>query len=133
MGVGHRPRRSARAVIAAGLVAVVSACGGGGPGTEPPSGGDTTSTQPTSGADVATLPTGKDDLALPAGRYRSPDGFSPAMVVTIDDRWTSVHRGADGFDLGRSVDPGGDLLVAVALLVPPEASAADAIEALRPA
>ena len=85
-----------------------------------------------SGRRVETLPLGKDDLALEAGTtYTSPDGFEPALHVTVPGPgWNSTHRGSDAFDIGRPV-PGADAaLVVVAFLTPQEASTEDALATL---
>jgi hypothetical protein len=59
------------------------------------------------------LPAGKADLPLSAGRWVSPDGFAPPLSVAVGAGWTSVHRYADAFDVGRP-DPARDApLVAV--------------------
>jgi predicted regulator of Ras-like GTPase activity (Roadblock/LC7/MglB family) len=116
MRTAHRARLLTSTLAMALMLVGASGCGGGAPAVAPSS----------------TLPTGKDDLALTAGRYRSPTGFEPAVVVTVGDGWTSVHRGDDGFDLGRSTTDDG-LLIAVAFLVPSEATAADTLDAVRAA
>ena len=100
------------------------------------SSGDAATAVPTSTETQRALPLGKDDLPLAPGSYRSPEGFEPGLVVTVpdgQDGWTSVHRGADGFDVGLTGDDG-DLMVAVAFLVPNQPTAEAAAGAvLRPA
>lgn len=77
------------------------------------------------------LPIGKSNLPLVAGRYRSPAGFRPSLGLTVPAGWSSVHRGADAFDLGRP-DPTRDApLVAIVLLTPAEPTAAAALAAVR--
>ncbi|WP_028651611.1 hypothetical protein [Nocardioides halotolerans] len=83
------------------------------------------------------LPTGKDDLEVQASSHLSPDLFAPELRLDLQFSglvgWTSVHRGADGFDLGL---PGPDAdapLVAIAFLAPAEATAAEALAAVRDA
>jgi hypothetical protein len=79
------------------------------------------------------LPTGKSDLAVEAGTYLSPEGFTPELTLDVPAGWTSIHRGADAFDLGKP-DPARDApLVAVVVMRPPQASAADAIAAVEEA
>jgi hypothetical protein len=56
---------------------------------------------------ASPLPLGKSDLALHAGRWRSPDGFAPALSVELGDGWQSIHRYADFFDVGHA-EPGKD-------------------------
>jgi hypothetical protein len=56
---------------------------------------------------ASPLPLGKSDLALAAGRWRSPDGFAPALSFALDDGWQSIHRYADFFDVGHA-EPGKD-------------------------
>ena len=82
---------------------------------------------------VKTLPLGKADLALkPDATYASPDGFTPALRITIPgDGWNSTHRGADAFDIGQPV-PGVDAaLLVVAFLTPQEASAEEALATIE--
>lgn len=82
---------------------------------------------------ASRLPTGKSDLAVDAGTYLSPVGFTPELQLTVPAGWTSVHRGADAFDLGRP-DPDRDApLVAVVVMRPPQASADEAIAAVAEA
>jgi hypothetical protein len=86
---------------------------------------------PTASAGSARLATGKTDLPLDAGVYGSPEGFTPDLAVTVPSGWTSVHRGADGFDFGKP-DPNRDApLVAVVVMRPAEATAVAALAAVR--
>jgi hypothetical protein len=84
---------------------------------------------------AARLPTGKDDLDVEASSHLSPEGFAPELRLDLQYSgivgWTSVHRGADAFDLGLPADEGDGPLVAVAFVVPPQASAAEALAAVR--
>ena len=69
---------------------------------------------------------GNDPVSTP-----SPEGFVPALRLDVPAGWTSVHRGADGFDLGQA-DPDADApLVAVAFLVPAEDTAQAALTGVR--
>lgn len=81
------------------------------------------------------LPGGKDDLDVEASSHLSPEGFAPDLQLDLQYSgivgWTSVHRGADAFDLGLPADKGDGPLVAVAFVVPPQASAAEALAAVR--
>jgi hypothetical protein len=77
------------------------------------------------------LPVGKADLSLAAGRWVSPEGFVPPLSVEVGAGWTSVHRFADAFDVGRP-DPARDApLVAVAFSVSGASSVAAAVADLR--
>ncbi|MDQ1711215.1 MAG: hypothetical protein QOE45_665 [Frankiaceae bacterium] len=79
------------------------------------------------------LPLGKNDLPLTAGRWVSPDGFVPALSVQVGTGWTSVHRYADAFDVGRP-DPQRDApLVVVTFSVSGASSAAAAVADLATA
>jgi hypothetical protein len=79
-------------------------------------------------ATAEALPTGKDDLELTAAAYLSPEGFAPPLRLELPDDggWTSVHRGADGFDLGTGS-------VVVAFLVPAELNSPAVRTAVRDA
>lgn len=114
-------------LLAGGLVA----CGD--EGSEPSStAGSSPSASPGTSA-AEPLPTGKSDLVVDAGTYGSPEGFRPALELQVPAGWTSVHRGSDAFDLGKP-DPSRDApLVAVVVMRPPEASAAEALAAARDA
>jgi hypothetical protein len=105
---------------------------GGGDAREPAS--DSASTT-TAADDAEALPTGKDDLPLEATGHLSPDGFSPELRLDLQFSglvgWTSVHRGADAFDLGLPNTEADAPLVAVAFLVPPEPTAEEALTAVR--
>ncbi|MCW2843747.1 MAG: hypothetical protein JWN22_1663 [Nocardioides sp.] len=124
-------------MAAVALQVLLSACGGG-DGPSSPSSASTASGPAPSGSDSgsvpqgpAALPTGKSDLAVQAGSHLSPVGFEPALLLDVPEGWTSVHRGADGFDLGQP-DPTRDApLLAVVVLTPPQASAAAALAAVR--
>jgi len=120
------------AVALLSLVGCSDTSGGGGvedadPGT--PSASTATTPEPT------PLPTGKDDLDVEASSHLSPDGFVPQLQLDLQFSgivgWTSVHRAADAFDLGLPDEEGDAPLVAVAFLVPPEPTAADALAAVR--
>jgi hypothetical protein len=120
-----------RVLLVASLLAL-SACSDDGSGDEP---SKTSASETSPAATADRLPIGKDDLSLEASDYLSPEGFEPELEIDLTSDgaagWTSVHRGTDAFDLGQPV-PGADaLLVAVAFLVPPEASSEDALSAVR--
>jgi hypothetical protein len=75
----------------------------------------------------SVLPGGKGDFPLAAGVWRSPAGFAPTLRVTVPAGWTSVHRYADSFDIGRP-DPAKDApLVSIVFLTPRERTAAAAL------
>jgi hypothetical protein len=80
---------------------------------------------------ASELPVGKSDLDLDAGTYTSPGGFQPVLVVEVPEGWQSVHRDVDAFDFGKP-DPDKDApLVAVVVMRPPEATAAEALAAVH--
>lgn len=107
------------------LVAGLTSCSDDG------SDGDRPSSAPSASAEP--LPSGKSDLALAAGTYRSPAGFRPALEVEVPTGWTSIHRGADAFDLGKP-DPARDApLVAVVVLRPSQETADAALAAVEDA
>lgn len=85
--------------------------------------------------DADRLPTGKEDIDLQATSFLSPDGFAPELRLDLQFSglvgWSSVHRGADGFDLGLLEAATDAPLVAVAFLVPAEDSAEAALDAVR--
>jgi hypothetical protein len=124
-----RPRLLAF-LLAVALASTVTGCSDDGGGAAP-----TTEDPPTSAQEAGAepLPMGKDDLELDeGGSYLSPEGFVPQLRIDLTSAgWTSVHRGADGFDVGQA-DPDRDApLVAVAFLVPPEDTAEAALAAVR--
>ena len=83
------------------------------------------SSHPQASAEV--LPLGKSDLSLAPGSYRSPEGFRPGISLVVPQGWSSVHRGSDGFDLGRP-DPERDAPeVAVVFLASTQKTAAEAL------
>jgi hypothetical protein len=132
--VRPRPRSWLPALLLAGCLA---ACGGdadGPAGAQPDAPSEAQSSAPpaSSSAPAAEeLPIGKSDLPLAAGTWASPPGFEPALVLDVPAGWTSVHRGSDGFDLGRP-DPRRDApLVAVLLLTPDAPSARAALADIR--
>lgn len=93
----------------------------------------TTRTTSTSGPDRPTvLPTGKSDLELTPGIYRSPRGFAPSLLLLVSETgWRSTHRGLDGFDLSQP-DPTKDApLVAIVLVSPPELNASAALAGIE--
>ena len=104
----------------------------GEPASESASGGASTTT---TAAEPEALPTGKDDLPLEATGHLSPEGFAPELALDLQYSglvgWTSVHRGADAFDLGLPNPDADAPLVAVAFLVPAESTAEEAITAVR--
>jgi hypothetical protein len=105
--------------VAVVALLVLTGCSGDSDGTAPPA------------PAASDLPVGKSDLVLDAGTYASPAGFRPALVHEVPDGWQSVHRGADAFDLGKP-DPALDApLVAVVLMRPVEATAEEALAAVR--
>ena len=122
-------RRVFALLLAVALAATSTSCSdddGGAATTE-----DSASSSQTASAEP--LPIGKDDLELDeGGSYLSPEGFVPRLRIDLTSAgWTSVHRGADGFDVGQAA-PGRDApLVAVTFLVPPEDSAEAALAAVR--
>jgi hypothetical protein len=90
-------------------------------------GGSTTPTvRETEPPGPAVLSAGTNELALQPGKYLSPDGFVPALALTVPAGWTSSHRGDDAFDLRRA-------LVTVALVTPNDDNAARALTRLRKA
>jgi hypothetical protein len=112
------------------------ACSGDGDGdADEPKATESAST-PTPTEDAAEpLPTGKDDLELQATSHLSPDGFAPDLAIDLQFSglvgWTSVHRGADAFDLGLPNPEVDAPLVAFAFMVPAEASAEEALATVR--
>jgi hypothetical protein len=126
-----------RVLLVAALLAL-GACsddGDSGAAADPDSGSPSSASNPAAADAPEALPTGKDDLALEANSHLSPDGFAPELRLDLQFSglvgWTSVHRGADGFDLGLPAPDGDAPLVAFAFLVPPEASADEALAAVR--
>lgn len=134
MSAARLTRRGAGSVVVALVVLTLAGCAGD--NGAPPSSA-TSPTSPTSaGASPAQsgapepLPLGKDDLVVSAGEHSSPEGFAPAVSLMVPKGWTSVHRGADAFDLGLP-DPHVDApLLAVVFLTPPESSARAALDAV---
>lgn len=79
---------------------------------------------------VSVLPVGKEDLTV-TGKYLSPEGFVPPLVLDVPAGWTSGHRGDDAFDLSRP-DPTRDApLVSVVLLTPNDTTSPQALSRLR--
>ena len=129
--MGARGRSSVAAVLL--LAGGLTGCGGDAdqPASQPSGAGPTAASSSAPAAEP--LPVGKSDLRLDAGTYASPPGFEPPLVLDVPAGWTSVHRGSDGFDLGRP-DPRRDApLVAVLLLTPGAASAGEALHDVRSA
>lgn len=116
-------------LVALLLVGGLTACASDGPDAS----AGASSASPSGTSTAEPLPTGKSDLAVAAGTYLSPEGFSPALELQVPAGWTSVHRAADAFDLGKP-DPERDApLVAVVVMRPPQATAAEAVKAVRDA
>ncbi|MDQ1696639.1 MAG: hypothetical protein QOJ03_1992 [Frankiaceae bacterium] len=115
-----------RRLLAASLAAaaITTACSG----SSSPAPG---SPSPTASPGPSTLAVGKSDLALTAGTYRSPEGFLPPLLLDLPAGWTSVHRAADAFDIGRAAAAGDAPDVAVIFMTPAEDTAAAAIAAVR--
>jgi hypothetical protein len=86
-----------RGMVGALLCCAVMAPGCAGSSAPGPSSHPLTSAAPA----AEVLPIGKADLELSAGDFRSPDGFKPALRLSLSAPWHSVHRGDDAFDLGR--------------------------------
>jgi hypothetical protein len=127
-----------RVLLAAALLTLVGCSDeDGGSASDP----GTTPTSPSASSSVSAtpeaprLPTGKDDLEVEASSHLSPEGFTPELQLDLQFSgivgWTSVHRAADAFDLGLPDGQGDSPLVAVAFLVPPQPSAAEALAAVR--
>jgi hypothetical protein len=126
-----------RLLLVAALL-TLGACSddGGGDADEPTASDSASSPSPSATADAAeALPIGKDDLAVEATSYVSPDGFTPELRLDLQFSglvgWTSVHRGADAFDLGLPNPEVDAPLVAVAFMVPAEATADEALATVR--
>jgi hypothetical protein len=129
-----RLRRSVRVslMLAVGLtLAACSSSSTSSPASSPGPSSTTVATHPEPDR-TTVLTTGKSDLELPPGTYRSPAGFGPPLQITVTGSgWRSTHRGSDGFDLSRP-DPTKDApLVALVIVTPPESDAAAAFAALR--
>jgi hypothetical protein len=95
--------------------------------------GSQPSTQPgaSAPAEPTVLSAGRSDLALAPGRYLSPDGFVPPLLLTVPAGWTSTHRGDDAFDVSRP-DPSKDTpLVVVAFITPQGDGVATAVDGIR--
>lgn len=125
---------AAAAAAAMTLQVLLVACGSGagesGPAPSPPVSSEPAPSEAVQNGPPA-LATGKSDLRVEAGRYLSPVGFEPALRLDVPAGWTSVHRGADGFDLGQP-DPTRDApLLAVVVLTPPQATAEAALVAIE--
>ena len=122
-------------LVAATLVAVaVSGCSGDDEPDADPSGAATSSPPPAATPDAPeVLGLGKSVLALDSGTtYRSPRGFEPEVTVEVKAAgWVSTHRGLDAFDLSQPVPDADAALVVYAFVVPPEASAEEALAAVR--
>jgi hypothetical protein len=103
----------ARLLVTAFLL-LLPACGDPAPPAAAPSSAASAAPLPAG----SPLPPGKSDVVLRPGRYRSPDGFVPALSVEVSGTgWRSAHRFDDMFDVGRP-EPGKDLpRVAVAFSV----------------
>lgn len=117
-------------LVAALLTATtLSGCGGGDDkGRESPQGA-----APQSGsAGPAALPLGKSVFPIePATEYVSPRGFAPEVrFQTGSDGWISTHRSADAFDLGLPLPDVDAPLEVIAFVVPAEASADEALQAI---
>jgi hypothetical protein len=84
--------------------------------------------------EATPLPLGKADQRLDAGRYRSPDGFTPRLTLMLNATgWQSIHRYEDFFDVGRP-EPGKDVpRLAIAFSHASRPSAADVIADIRAA
>jgi len=132
-------RRALALLLAAAIATTTASCGGDDdgdddgavPSTETSSAGPEPATA-SSPAGAERLPIGKDDLELEeGGSYLSPEGFVPELQLDLTQAgWTSVHRGADGFDVGQP-DPDQDApLLVVAFLVPTEATPGEALDAV---
>jgi hypothetical protein len=107
-------RGTAIALLLIGL----AGCSSDGPAADPP---------------PERLPTGKSDLAVAAGTYLSPDGFTPELTLDVPAGWNSVHRDTDAFDLGKP-DPNRDApLVAIVVMRPRSATATGALAAVADA
>jgi hypothetical protein len=127
-----------RVLLVAALL-VLGACSDddGGEAREPVSGASgTPSGSATATADAPErLPTGKDDLDVAASSHLSPEGFAPELQLDLQFSglvgWTSVHRGADAFDLGLPNPETDAPLVAVAFMVPAEPTAEEALATVR--
>lgn len=75
------------------------------------------------------LPVGKADMTVGPGDVRSPDGFTPRLTVGLADRWTSVHRDADAFDLSQP-DPKRDAPLVAVVVARPEGTGVAALAAI---
>src|SRR5690349_3733836 len=107
-----------RLLLVAALLTTLGACTGDDDSAAPSPAGSGAASSTAPADEPPRLPSGKDDLAVEATSYLSPDGFTPELRLDLQFSglvgWTSVHRGADGFDLGLP-DPRADApLVAVA-------------------
>jgi len=104
-------------------VLLVGGCGGSGPI-------ETDETRTSTAPIAQVLELGKDDVALRAGEVASPVGFTPGVTFTVGTGWTSVHRYADAFDVGKA-DPAADRpLVLVTFSAPAEKDAAGALDTI---
>jgi hypothetical protein len=107
---------------------------GGGDADEPKASASASASSPTADA-AEPLPTGKDDLEVEATSHLSPEGFSPELAIDLQFSglvgWTSVHRGADAFDLALPSSKVDAPLVAFAFMAPSEPTAAEALATVR--
>ena len=125
------------AVVLVTALLALGACGDDGGGEDARD--DSSSGSPSSTAapadDAERLPVGKDDLPLQATSFLSPEGFAPELRLDLQFSglvgWNSVHRGADGFDVGLPATGADAPLVAVAFLVPEQDSAQEVLDAVR--
>src|SRR4051794_10014342 len=116
------------AATAAAAVLLLAGCGGGSDTPTRAAGSPSPTDAATPTAQV--LEPGKSEVALAAGAVRSPDGFAPAVALDVPAGWSSTHRYADAFDVGRA-DPAADApLVVVAVTTAPEQDAAAALAAV---
>jgi hypothetical protein len=137
MSAARPTRRGAGSVVAALVALTLAGCAGddgatSSSATSPTSASSSSSAgaSPAQSGAPEPLPLGKDDLAVSAGEHSSPEGFAPAVTLKVPTGWTSVHRGADAFDLGLP-DPDVDApLLAVVFMTPPEGSARAALDAV---
>lgn len=127
-----------RLVTVAALLSVVAAAGCGSDDSSGVDAGVDPTTSPSAsptGDQPDALPTGKDDLPLEATSYVSPEGFAPRLSLDLQFSglvgWSSVHRGADAFDLALPNPQADGPLVVFAFLVPAEASAEEALASVR--
>ncbi len=119
-------RITARTTLAAIALCVplLASCSG----SDSPGAAASPSPSPTA---ATQLLAGKGDQALTPGQYISPEGFAPALLVTLAGEWNTSHRESDAFDLSRP-DAGADApLVAVVLMKVTEKTPDAALKAIR--